>query len=52
MRKKKNRIILLGVIGMLLGFYTNLQSQEKEVIYNPKPWLPTIWKSEAPADCH
>ncbi|TSA37866.1 MAG: hypothetical protein D4R64_04740 [Porphyromonadaceae bacterium] len=51
MRKKKDRIILLGVIGMLLGFYTSLQSQEREVIYSPKPWLPTIWKSEPPVGC-
>ena len=26
-------------------------SQESIVTYKPAPWLPTIWKSEPPADC-
>jgi hypothetical protein len=30
---------------------TALYAQERVVPYNPKPWLPTIWKSDPPAGC-
>ncbi|MCX6223602.1 MAG: hypothetical protein NTV01_02410 [Bacteroidia bacterium] len=42
----KTKILIGSLISLLLVSYTSLTAQEKVVNYSPKPWLPTIWKSD------
>jgi hypothetical protein len=42
---------ILSLSALILIPVASLTAQEIVVPYQPKPWLPTIWKSEPPAGC-
>jgi len=46
----KTMVMLLSVTALFLG-HLQAQTQQRDVPYSPKPWLPTIWKSDPPAGC-
>lgn len=46
-----NARCFLSLIVLLSGAHFGATAQERVVDYSPKPWLPTIWKSEPPAGC-
>jgi len=46
----RNFLITLQFLGLLIICQT-ASAQESIVPYNSVPWLPTIWKSEPPANC-
>jgi len=47
----KNMILATSLMAILIACSAGLTAQERVVNYSPKPWQPTIWKSDPPAGC-